>query len=143
MHVEYIVAPQLVEKPYVPLVGRGTFQEDLKSDAGRKRELRTDMISRLRSGDHVRTASVRAFCDGPRELERLLHEITGSHQATIEFVAERFTVTPDDAHRLPKDPRAPLGARPLEDKHIHPLAGSHRGACIHRAGRPRLAEAKP
>lgn len=91
MRLEYIDSPRLIGKQYLPLGSWGPFHEDLGTRAGMNRELRTDMISRLRSGDRVRTTSLRIFSDRSQELHRLVREITGSHRATIEFVDENTT----------------------------------------------------
>ena len=102
MNIDYVDSPRLIWNQYIPLGSWATVHEDLETRAGRQRELRTDMISRLRAGDRVRTTSIRAFCDGPQELADLVREIVASHLAAIEFVAEHITVTPDDVNLLPK-----------------------------------------
>lgn len=75
------------------------FDDDLETDRGQRRTLRTDLVQRLRPGDEVVTPSAWMFFDNWSGAEALLRTIIVERQASISFSERRLTLgpcTPED-----------------------------------------------
>lgn len=77
------------------------FDDDLETERGQRRTLRTDLVNRLRPGDEIVTPSPWMFFDRWSGAEALLRTIVVERQASITFAEKGLTLGPCTPEELP------------------------------------------
>lgn len=77
------------------------FDDDLETERGQRRTLRTDLVHRLRPGDEIVTPSAWMFFDNWSGAEALLRTIIVERQASITFAEKGLTLEPCTPEAFP------------------------------------------